>query len=88
MHGQNEDFLSMLRRRQGTGLNPAQQVFSAGTKRYGGTGRNNPTMGPVDPTGYKERDAQATSKRNAMLRRLKAGQRKRFMSSDYLGWNQ
>lgn len=33
-----------------------QQAYSAGNKTYG-FGRSNPTSGPVDPLGYKERDA-------------------------------
>lgn len=49
----------------GGGFNAA----AAGIKHYGG-GRNNPTMGPVDRTGYIERDAALRARRNAILRRL------------------
>jgi hypothetical protein len=58
--------------------------YAAGNKIYG-SGRSNPTMGPVDPTGYLERDAAVKLKRNALLRRMKAGKDKRFMSPDWLG---
>lgn len=58
--------------------------YAAGAKVYG-AGRSNPTMGPVDKTGYKERDAATAAKRNAMLRRLKAGAKGKYMSSDWLG---
>lgn len=60
--------------------------YAAGSKMYG-FGRSNPTSGPVDITGYRARDMkmQALKKRrNAMLRRMKAQQAKRYMSSDYL----
>lgn len=65
--------------RGGGGFNP----FSAGDKVYG-SGMNSPTIGPVDPTGYRERDLRTRARRNAILRRLQAGQSQQFMSSDYL----
>lgn len=58
--------------------------YAAGNKVYG-SGRSNPTMGPVDPLGYRERDGKHRSRRNAMLRRMKAKQGNRYMSSDWLG---
>jgi hypothetical protein len=58
--------------------------YAAGNKIYG-TGRSNPTMGPVDPTGYLERDAAVRLKRNALLRRMKATNKKDYMSPDWLG---
>jgi hypothetical protein len=60
------------------------QAYAAGNKVYG-MGRSNPTSGPVDKLGYKERDAATRLKRNAMLRRMKAGNSGNFMSPDYLG---
>lgn len=54
--------------------------YAVGDKIYGG-GRSFPTMGPVDPMGYKERDAQVKARRNAALRRMEAEQRGKFMSS-------
>lgn len=62
------------------GFNP----YAAGKKTYG-FGRSNPTSGPVDKLGYRERDRQTRVKRNAMLRRLKAQKAGKFMSSDWLG---
>lgn len=59
-------------------------AYAAGNKVYG-SGRSNPTMGPVDPTGYLERDAAVRMKRNAMLRRMKAGSQGKYMSADWLG---
>lgn len=60
------------------------QAYAAGNKVYGG-GRSFPNIGAVDKLGYMERDAATRLKRNAMLRRLKAGNKKKFMSQDYLG---
>lgn len=58
--------------------------YAAGNKTYG-FGRSNPTMGPVDKLGYKERDAKHSARRNAILRRLKANQKGNFNSPDSLG---
>lgn len=61
------------------------QAYAAGNKIYGG-GRSSPHIGGgLDRMGYRERDAATRLKRNAMLRRLKAGQGKKFMSQDWLG---
>ena len=58
--------------------------YAAGNKIYGG-GRSNPTSGPVDPMGYRERDLKVKAKRNAMLRRLKAGNKKAYNDPAFLG---
>jgi hypothetical protein len=58
--------------------------YAAGNKVYGG-GRSAPNIGPVDKLGYRERDLKAKAKRNAMLRRLKAGNSGKFMSAPWLG---
>ena len=63
----------------GGGFNP----FSAGNKSYGG-GRSMPTVGPVDKTGYRERDLQTVARRNAILQRLKAGMAGNYGSA---AWN-
>lgn len=60
--------------------------YAAGNKVYGG-GRSFPTMGAVDKLGYRERDLKTRAKRNAMLRRLKAGNAKKYKSADWLGGN-
>lgn len=57
--------------------------YAAGHKVYGG-GRHNPTSGPVDKLGYRERDLATRAKRNAVLRRLKAMQSGKYMSPDVL----
>ncbi len=62
----------------GGGFNP----YAAGRKHYG-AGRLFPTTGPVDPTGYKERDAMARARRNAILKRLRAQFLGNFASADY-----
>ncbi len=62
------------------GFNP----YSAGNKQYG-SGRSFPTMGPVDPLGYRERDRMARARQNAIVQRLKAIQEGNYMSSAYLG---
>lgn len=48
------------------GFNP----YAAGAKVYGG-GRYNPTMGPVDKTGYQERDRMRRVRRNAVQQMLR-----------------
>jgi hypothetical protein len=61
------------------------QAYGAGKKRYGMSGRSAPNIGPVgDKSGYRQRDADARIRRNAMLARLQAGQRGDFMSKNYL----
>lgn len=59
-------------------------AYAAGNKIYGGT-RSFPTMGPVDPLGYRERDLATHARRNAMLRRLKAQASKNYNSQAWLG---
>lgn len=57
--------------------------YAVGRKFYGG-GRSNPTSGPVDPLGYRERDAVTKARRAAMLKRLRAGFTKNYGSAAYL----
>lgn len=53
-----------------TGLNRGWNPLAAGNKVYGG-GRPMPTIGPVDKTGYKARNAPPmNAARNAVMRRL------------------
>lgn len=49
-----------------------------------GQGRFNPTSGPVDPSGYKERDRMLQVRRNALGAKLKASKDKNFSSPDFL----
>lgn len=65
--------------KQNTGINP----YAVGDKIYGG-GRSFPTMGPVDKMGYRERDAKASARRSAILRRLQAKQSGKYASADAL----
>lgn len=55
--------------------------YAAGRKIYGG-GRDAPNIGPVDPTGHRERDLKYQARRTAMLRRLKAMKSGNFGSAD------
>ena len=57
--------------------------YAAGSKVYGG-GRPMPTIGPVDPMGYRERDAKAKTLQTAALRRLQARQGGKFISANNL----
>lgn len=80
MATRDNDFLSYLLGR-GTQFQP----FGAGPKRYGPTGRTSPNIGPTSNlAGYRTRDQQAQVKRNAVLARLKAGQKNNYMSRQYL----
>lgn len=64
----------------GGGFNP----YTAGNKSYGG-GRPMPTIGPVDPLGYRQRDASLQARRNAMLRQIQALQQGNTFSPQFLG---
>lgn len=55
--------------------------YAAGNKIYGG-GRDAPNLGPVDATGYRERDLKYQARRTAMLRRLQAQQAGNYGSAD------
>jgi hypothetical protein len=57
--------------------------YAVGNRIYGG-GRPFPTIGPVDPLGYKERDLQTSARRDAALRKLKALQSGKFAGADAL----
>jgi hypothetical protein len=57
--------------------------YSVGNRVYGG-GRSFPTSGPVDRSGYKERDLTARARRDAVNRRLKAVQSGKYASADAL----
>ena len=60
------------------------QKYGVGRKVYG-SGHSYPTMGPVkDKLGYKERDLKHRARRNALLRRMKAGQGRKYASADWL----
>lgn len=60
---------------------PHFNEYAAGAKVYG-SGRYNPTMGPVDKTGYAERDRKRAVRRNALQAKLKATGKKAYGSSN------
>lgn len=57
--------------------------YTVGDKVYGG-GRSFPTSGPVDPMGYRERDAVIKARMNAIKRRQKRMKMQDYLSADYL----
>lgn len=59
--------------------------YAAGSKIYNG-GSSQPTLGPVDNAGYRERDLKyrTAQRNNAIKRRMMARQKKNYMSSDNL----
>lgn len=57
----------------------AYTPYAAGYKLYGG-GRSNPTQGPVEKEGYREREVLNRARRNAVLRRMQAEQAGNYMS--------
>lgn len=60
--------------------------YAAGSKVYRGVS-SAPNIGPVtNKEGYEERDRKYRTRRrnNALLRRIQAGQKKNYMSSNYL----
>lgn len=60
--------------------------YLVGNRVYGG-GRPFPNIGPSDPMGYRERDLRHKARQSAILRRMKAQQSKKYMSSDFLRGN-
>lgn len=65
---------------------PDFNPFAAGAKVYGG-GRYNPTMGPVDKTGYAERDRKLQVRRNALQAKMKARGKKAYSNADSMRYN-
>jgi hypothetical protein len=60
--------------------------YAAGSKTYRGVS-SAPNIGPVTNTeGYAERDLKYKTRRrnNALLKRIRAKQKKQYMSADYL----
>lgn len=62
----------------------AYTPYAAGRKMYGISGRGNPTSGPVEQEGYQQRDMIAQARKRAILARMSAEQRGRYMDPDYL----
>lgn len=57
--------------------------YAAGRRMYG-MGRDFPTAGTVDKIGYRERDALANARKDAVIRRMKAQSQGRMMQPDVL----
>jgi hypothetical protein len=55
--------------------------YAAGSKTYNGIA-SSPTRGPVDKTGYKNRDRKLAARRNAVLAKLQGQQSGAFASSN------
>lgn len=62
---------------------PEFNPFAAGARMYG-SGRMNPTMGPVDKTGYAERDMKRKAKINALRAKTKAMSTGNYASPDFM----
>ena len=50
------------------------RAYAAGAKRYGAGQTMQPTMGPVDPTGYIERDLKVKARKKAMMNAMRTAQ--------------
>jgi hypothetical protein len=57
--------------------------YAAGAKTYGMVGRS-PNMGPVDKTGYAQRDRRLAARRNAVLQRMKSMNKGAYAAPDAL----
>lgn len=62
---------------------PEFNPYAAGARMYG-SGRFNPTMGPVDMAGYAERDRKRKAKINALRAKTKAMANKNYASPDFM----
>lgn len=60
--------------------------YGVGNIRYPGGSPNGGMK--LDPMGYQERNLKLKSRNNAILRRLKAGLQRQYMSSDWLSNSQ
>lgn len=54
--------------------------YAAGAKIYNSVG-SSPTMGPVDKSGYAERDRKLAARRNAVLKKMQAMNKGAFASN-------
>jgi hypothetical protein len=57
--------------------------YAAGQKIYNAVS-SSPTMGPVDKTGYADRDRRLAARRNAVLQRMKGMNAGAYSSPDVL----
>jgi hypothetical protein len=59
----------------------SKRTQAAGKKIYGQVS-SSPTMGPVDKTGYAERDRKKSAHRNAVLRKIQGMNRGAYADTD------
>jgi len=57
--------------------------YAAGKKIYGQVG-SSPTMGPVDKTGYADRDRRLAARRNAVLQKMQGMNKGAYSNADVL----
>ena len=57
--------------------------YAAGKKIYGQVS-SSPTMGPVDKTGYADRDRKLAARKNAVLQKVKGMNRGAYNNADVL----
>lgn len=57
--------------------------YAAGKKIYGQVG-SSPTMGPVDKTGYADRDRRLAARRNAVLQKMQGANKGAYSNVDVL----
>lgn len=57
--------------------------YAAGAKTYGAVG-SSPTMGPVDKSGYAQRDRRLAARRNAVLQRMQSMNKGAYAAPDAL----
>lgn len=75
----NDSFMDYLQGR----TSPGASKYGVGARRYGPAASSAPNVGPSNPAGYMDRDAKAKALRDAMLRRMQAGQKGEFASPAY-----
>lgn len=74
----------MMGAERGSGLGTFEFTpYAAGRKIYGQVG-SSPNMGPVDKTGYADRDRRLAARRNAVLQRMKSMNAGAYSSPDSL----
>ena len=72
----------MLGSERGTNLGTFEfNPYAAGQKIYGQVS-SSPTRGPVDKTGYADRDRRLAARRNAVLQKMKAMNKGAYGATD------
>lgn len=63
---------------------PQFNQYAVGTKQYGSTNSDAPTVGPVDKAGYRARDARRRNQRNSLRAALEDSLQGNRMSANVL----